>query len=344
MSDAELEELGALEPEEIGEKAVGIQNGMRSINGLTTQNGMRSINGLTTKNGLRMVNGMPVINGLATKGGLNNEEAFKTINGRRQPVLLNVNCQGGQTVNNGSNGGTCTGEPDGLLSRKTGLMSSDDGILVARYLVRCALPPGRTVRVKSYTGALVAMRGELGLASNWLGGDDSPGECDEDCQEVVSACLMALTSATGVNHDLVLTSPSPQIGLDKDSAFPYQEAVFYGNLFAEPPQAFVAAGPDFGVFAMRRADSGDRLRRSTYEMAGAVGRCAMRYTDETISERRHTTEINKCSMTNVDRNRGVATACAEPGSDKKTWKNPITTYRKRYDFPQRYWGRATTCQ
>ncbi len=346
-TDAEQEEFSA-EQEELNDKRqdfVATENGLQSINGLTTSNGLQSINGLTTSNGLQTRNGLTTINGLTTRNGLRSQNGFRVVNGIKSSAVLNVDCRGGQTLNNGgANAGTCTGEPDGMLSRKTGLMSTDDGIIVAKYMIRCAAPTGRSLTVRDYTGGLITLNGELGLAPEWLDGATGPGECAQDCQEKVSACLMALTSATGVKHTLVLTSPSLQIGTGKDPAFPYQEATFYGNLFAEPPQAFVAAGPDFGVFAMRRCDSGDRTRRTTYVMAGAVGPCAMRRTAETISERRHSTDVNKCSVTNVAGNRGVATACAGPGSTTRSWKNPITTYRQRYDFPEQYWGKTTTCQ
>ncbi|MFM2417684.1 MAG: hypothetical protein RL385_2407, partial [Pseudomonadota bacterium] len=114
-------------------------NGMKTINGLTTKNGLKTVNGLTTKNGLKTINGLMTINGLKTMNGL------ATING------LSVDCA------DRTAGVDCTGTPDGLLSADTGLMSSDDGIITAKYLVRCALPKGQSLRIQDYTGGLVTL-------------------------------------------------------------------------------------------------------------------------------------------------------------------------------------------
>src|SRR4051812_11415056 len=100
------------------EAAVASINGLRTINGLTTSNGLRTINGLSTKNGLRTINGLTTVNGLRTMNGL------RTVNG------LDVDCTS-KTA-----GDDCTGQPDGLLSASTGMMSDDDGIMTAKYLVR----------------------------------------------------------------------------------------------------------------------------------------------------------------------------------------------------------------
>jgi hypothetical protein len=100
--------------------------------------------------------------------------------------------------------------------------------------VRCALPAGASIAVKDYTGAVVTLTGEVGLAPQWEG-----DQCDKACQEKISACLMALTNGSGKHinvsmaaHDSVLRTGKP-FGWD-------QEAAFFGNLF------FASNEPEMG--------------------------------------------------------------------------------------------------
>ena len=81
------------------------------------------------------------------------------------------------------------------------MMSSDAGIATAKYLVRCALPANDTPTVKDYTGALIRLDGEIGLAPKW-----KTGFCGKDCMERVSACLMALINARGEHVPMELSA------------------------------------------------------------------------------------------------------------------------------------------
>ena len=140
-------------------------------------------NGLKTINGLRGAKVVTTINGLRTRKG------ERTVQGR------DVDCTGKVL------GETCTGAPDGMLSAKTGMMSSEDGVTMARYLVRCALPAGEKITVKDYRGELVTLSGELGFASQW--GD---GQCDETCEERVSAWCMCIEAPPG--YAKIVSTPS----------------------------------------------------------------------------------------------------------------------------------------
>jgi hypothetical protein len=94
--------------------------------------------------------------------------------------------------------------------------------------------------VVDYTGGLIRMKGELGLAPEW-----SAGDCGTACQENVSACLMALTNASGAHVDVELSSTANALGGGHSAAYPYQEAVFYGNLFLHKPEAHFCVGKDY---------------------------------------------------------------------------------------------------
>ncbi len=222
---ADVSEAGDLPQEEDEQidstpKALTIDNGLTTINGLTSRNGLMSINGLTTRNGLRVTNGLVSINGLATTNGLS------VVNGR------SVNCAGATR---------CTGAPDGLLSAATGLMKDEEGVNLASYVTRCALPPDRTIVTTRWDGQRVSLTGELGLAPEW-----ESGQCPSACQEKVSACLMALVNGSG-QHVAITISATWARGALRQAPDPslLKEAVFFGNVFTDPPEAYVAIHRDW---------------------------------------------------------------------------------------------------
>jgi hypothetical protein len=289
------------------------RNGLRVVNGLRTTNGLISANGLRTTNGLRVVNGLRSINGLRTINGL------RVVNG------LDVDCTG-KTA-----GVDCIGEPDGLLSDATGLMSSPEGETTASYLVRCALARADSLRIKDYSGALVVLEGELGLTPEW-----KDGQCEGPCQEKISACLMALTNGDGVHEDVELAAP---FTLGSAHSFPYQEAAFYGNLFTDPPRAYYCVGRDYAKSGLQVTLLEERSCEGYNEKDGKcpyqrVGFCdnafSLSLSDNTL------TGDNKCSFTGPSRSkRDVATSCKDSSggalsllSRGKSWSYPITTFRK----------------
>ena len=199
LSDEELAELGVEKDVELDTTSSALKlsdNGLMTLNGLTSLNGMRTLNGLTTSNGMKTVNGLLTINGLTTRNGM------KTVNG------LPVNCDGSKVP-----GTTCTGAPDGLLKLSGGLMSTDNGKMLASYLVKCALTSSQEVRVKDYAGNLVSMKGSIGLAPKWLGDSVDPdGLCGTPCEEKVSACLMAHSNRSGTQVPILLSGPQSVLG------------------------------------------------------------------------------------------------------------------------------------
>ncbi len=232
-------------------------NGLEAINGLSTRNGFAMRNGLSTRNGLTMRNGFALANGLATANGISLANGFALSNG--------LSMSNGLSLSNGMNavdpnttlpidcgatgtpGQDCWGQPDGLMNARTGLMSSDDGITTATYLVRCALAPGDVLGIQDYTGEVQRLHGEVGLTPNW-----KTGECDRVCQEKNTACLLALTNGSGQHIQIELSAHYKNadgisgtgddnvltIGTGHSSAFKKQEASFYGNIFTDPPQAY----------------------------------------------------------------------------------------------------------
>ena len=157
-------------------------------------------------------NGLSSINGLTSYNGLSSMNCLSAFNG-----LSSYN-----------------GLADGI-----GLMSSDPGRSTVSYLVRCALPKGRSITKKDQYGRTYTFAGQIGVAPQW-----EYGACDRDCQEHISACVLAHVNTTGKNIDLWIDGDSPAIGWGRSSNHPYQEGSFFGNIFESPPKAYFCNGKD----------------------------------------------------------------------------------------------------
>lgn len=100
------------------------------------------------------------------------------------------------------------------------------------YLVSCALEDGDSV---SWSGGGLSetWEGALGLCPEW--GWSAPGQ---ECQELVSACLLARTNAYGQSVEISLrgqyidNTPLP-LEPTETVDYPWQEGGFFGNVFCE---------------------------------------------------------------------------------------------------------------
>ncbi|MCA9704672.1 MAG: hypothetical protein KDK70_02345 [Myxococcales bacterium] len=158
---------------------------------------------------------------------------------------------GGNWINNGLMDPNVSGvsvldglaSPDGLASNGWLAASSEDGVIAIRYLVECALGPGQVIQKKN-KGKPVTFRGRLGLAPEW-----ENGPCGEDCQQWVSACLLARTNPIGERSDIWLQGDHPAIGLGTHPSFPLYEGSFYGNLFVATQVERTCEGEADGLLA-----------------------------------------------------------------------------------------------
>ncbi len=105
-----------------------------------------------------------------------------------------------------------------------------------QYLAECALEPDQSL-VKVVDGEPMTFDGLLGLAPQWL-----DGACDQDCQEWVSACLLARTNASGQTVTIWLQADHPAIGHQPSDDYPAYEASFFGNLFDPQPSHHFCRG------------------------------------------------------------------------------------------------------
>jgi len=162
---------------------------------------------LSSANGLSMINGLSLTNGLSSLNGLSMLNGLASVSG----------------VANG-----------------VGLMTSASGRTTLAYLVRCALPAGRTIIKKDQNNVSYSFAGQIGVAPEW-----ETGACDATCMEEVSACMLAHVNTTGQHIAIWLDGDSPAIGWGQNSNYPFQEGSFFGNLFVSPPHAYFCNGKDF---------------------------------------------------------------------------------------------------
>jgi hypothetical protein len=181
--------------------------------------------------------GLVASNGMQADNGLYADNALRFDDG----VLL----QDGESLSHGLAAGHGLSVAHGLateagLSSTTGFLTSEAGQELVRYLVECALPLGHGItKSDPMDGDTITFDGIVGLAPEW-----ETGACDQDCQEWVSACLLARTNAVGQSVSIELVASHPAIGSRRSQPLLYlfEEAGFHGNLFLDPPQAHACMG------------------------------------------------------------------------------------------------------
>jgi hypothetical protein len=152
---------------------------------------------------------------------------------------------GGGFINNGLHDPQVGGlDPAYALTTSQGLdgtkLDDPDRLATARYVVECALAPDQSV-TKVVDGVTVEFEGALGLAPEW---QDEP--CDEECQEWVSACVLARTNVSEREVTLWLEGDHPALSTATHPSHPHYEASFFGNLFAGPDQEYMCPAPLVG--------------------------------------------------------------------------------------------------
>jgi hypothetical protein len=183
--------------------------GLAYSNGLPAQNGVTAVNGLVLSNGLAYSNGLMYSNGLIEIDGMTYGH---------KDAGLDVHYP-------------LTDETG--LSSQYGYVAHPVGRTFVKYLVECALGPNDRVT----KGPHVFM-GRLGLAPHWR-----TGQCDVECQQWVTACLLARTNAQGANVKIELRAAHPAIGLGvAEPTYTAHEGGFFGNAFATHASSYACQG------------------------------------------------------------------------------------------------------
>jgi hypothetical protein len=106
-------------------------------------------------------------------------------------------------------------------------------------IVSCALPATKTLKI-STQGTTYTYSGDLGLAPDW-----STGECDNQCQQWVSACVLARTDYLDEQREISLRGANPALNPRRAELATYTapEAAFFGNLFKNPQRRYACLAP-----------------------------------------------------------------------------------------------------
>ncbi len=145
----------------------------------------------------------------------------------------------------------------------------------AAYIVECALAEGHSI-TKTVNGEDHVFEGVYGLAPEWENGD-----CDQDCQEWVTACLLARTNTSGQSVAIWMQSDHPAIGFGLPVEDVAHEASWYGNLFVDEEEQFLCKGAKNGPVAAKRAGrtcsqgSGNQCNLIRYSHCDNASRCTM---------------------------------------------------------------------
>ncbi len=120
-----------------------------------------------------------------------------------------------------------------------GLLDTDDGLALAEYMVRCALPQGESI-VVTVDDTRYPLEGLLGMAPQWR-----HSHLSRNAQEWVSACLLAHVNAFEISVAISVRGAGPRSNQmlvannDERAGYPVYEASFFGNIFdtAQPMYA-----------------------------------------------------------------------------------------------------------
>jgi hypothetical protein len=106
-------------------------------------------------------------------------------------------------------------------------------------MIKCAYPSGQSFTKQDQYGNSYTFPGSIGIAPEL-----ATGPCDLDCQERISACMLAHVNNSGQHISIWMVGPDPAIGWASSPLYPYQEGAYFGNIFAAPWQGYYCAGTD----------------------------------------------------------------------------------------------------
>ncbi len=250
---------------------------------------------LVSANGLSLINGLSLTNGLSGNGLSGNGLSGNGLSGNG--LLLNPLSTTG-------------------LTSSTYLMNSADGRSTLSYLVRCALPAGRTINKTDSTGAPYSFAGGIGLTPQW-----ETGTCDSTCQQWISACMLAHVNTAGIHVPIWVVGQNSYLGWGQSTDFPNQEGTFFGNIFAlntaGHTDAYYCEGPGFNKTVVD-GRLGSNQVGAPYRDMFASGYC----------------NINGCTQSDALTN-GVADgykACGMGDGAMNAWNTMVTVWRNNVSY------------
>ena len=259
----------------------------------------------------------------APAGVASTDDALESTNGfTMNGFTMNGFTMNGFTMNGLSlngftmNGFTMNGLslPNGLSST-TGLMTTSGGRQVVKYMVKCAYPDGQSLVKKDQYGTSYTFYGSIGIAPEL-----AAGPCDLDCQEKISACMLAHVNNSGQHISIWMVGPDPGIGWGSSTQYPYQEGAYFGNIFASPWQGYYCAGNDMASGEVP-GRLGTPMASNVYvDRYGGDGRCK---------------QPTACTVTNEGYTNCADPAPIAPYAAGHKWSHVVTVWRN-FEVTQMY--------
>lgn len=182
---------------------------------------------------------------------------------------------------------------------------------VIKHLIQCALPEGKSV-YSSVTG--VIYDGWWGLAPTWLTTNIASNTA---AQEWVTGCMVARLNKTGTHVDILLEGDYTPIQTTEpaNSAYWYNEAAYFGNMF-NSPTTIQPGVPAFKAFVCRESNL----------VATCPGDGGQNWVDKRICD----DAPGICGLVDVGRCFNPTGSCAPNGAEHwKCKKNFFSTYELR---------------
>jgi len=176
------------------------------------------------------------VNGVTRFNGLNSLNALNGLNGLNGPPLQDLIA--GSLSTKSLNAGSVAAWLRGSAAAR----------YYMNYIVRCALPEGRSITL-DHNGETQTYKGGSGYAPQW---EFAP--CDTTCQEWITSCMLANTNTYAINVLVNWRAPNHPTMVDKIddkwlSPLQVEEGAFFGNMFINPPRTYSCRGRDFDRFS-----------------------------------------------------------------------------------------------
>lgn len=229
--------------------------------------------------------------------------------------------------------------PDGAALVANELINDEPGRELLTYMVRCALPSGKSLTLAAASGVAYSFYGQIGLATDWV---EKP-LTDKKKQRFVTACLLAHVNGYGIEVPISLRGPHPALYASQEEKEEYwvQETAFYGNAFdddgslEDDPRFFSCGGY---TLRLKCGDSPVTFRpqRSCADSAS----CALAF--EGMCRSPFTKEGNACKASTSTGYKECYDAESDHNGHFPWWadeyKEIITVYLRPQEFSALYMG------
>ena len=203
----------------------------------------------------------------------------------------------------------------GGLSSTSGLMTTEGGRQFVNYMVKIGYPSGHSLTAYDQYNKPYTFQGALGVAP-----EIEFGICDVDCQEKMSAALLAHVNNSGLHVGLWLVGPDNGIGWGSSPDFPFQEAAYFGNLFAGNMPGNYCSGKNMGA-----GDSKGRLG-SPFGNNNAIMNAPYLWTWDNSSSQNVPQSCVAAGQTRCTVQNEGFSSCWDPGTNR-AWNHVVTVYR-----------------